>query len=81
MSVTGKERREVPLPSQEGKKGVMQYALYVYSVNDAPYNPQYMILPRGRRNSHFFTQLLTVRLLAPPSIKWRTGHVNLPYGP
>jgi hypothetical protein len=30
MSVTGKERREVPLPSQEGKKGVMQYALYVY---------------------------------------------------
>jgi NADH dehydrogenase (ubiquinone) Fe-S protein 7 len=29
MSVTGKERREVPLPSQEGKKGVMQYALYV----------------------------------------------------
>jgi hypothetical protein len=31
MSVTGKERREVPLPSQEGKKGVMQYALYVAS--------------------------------------------------
>jgi len=30
MSVTGKERREVPLPSQEGKKGVMQYALYVF---------------------------------------------------
>jgi hypothetical protein len=29
MSVTGKVRREVPLPSQEGKKGVMQYALYV----------------------------------------------------
>jgi hypothetical protein len=29
MSITGKERREVPLPSQEGKKGVMQYALYV----------------------------------------------------
>lgn len=29
MSVTGKERREVLLPSQEGKKGVMQYALYV----------------------------------------------------
>ncbi|KAL3424322.1 NADH-ubiquinone oxidoreductase 19.3 kDa subunit, mitochondrial 2 [Phlyctema vagabunda] len=27
MSVTGKVRREVPLPSQEGKKGVMQYAL------------------------------------------------------
>jgi hypothetical protein len=22
-------RREVPLPSQEGKKGAMQYALYV----------------------------------------------------
>lgn len=30
MSVTGKEKREVPLPSQEEKKGVMQYALYVY---------------------------------------------------
>jgi NADH dehydrogenase (ubiquinone) Fe-S protein 7 len=28
-SVTGKVRREVPLPSQEEKKGVMQYALYV----------------------------------------------------
>ncbi|ESZ97379.1 putative NADH-ubiquinone oxidoreductase subunit B [Sclerotinia borealis F-4128] len=27
MSVTGKQRREVLLPSQEGKKGVMQYAL------------------------------------------------------
>ncbi|KAL9089828.1 MAG: hypothetical protein Q9159_002298 [Coniocarpon cinnabarinum] len=26
-SVTGKEMREVPLPSQEGKHGVMQYAL------------------------------------------------------
>ena len=24
-------RREVPLPSQEGKKGAMQYALYVQS--------------------------------------------------
>lgn len=27
LSVTGKVRREVPLPSQEQKKGVMQYAL------------------------------------------------------
>ncbi|KAI6248281.1 NADH-ubiquinone oxidoreductase [Erysiphe necator] len=27
LSVTGKVRREVPLPSQEEKKGVMQYAL------------------------------------------------------
>ncbi|KAI9759818.1 MAG: hypothetical protein M1835_000298 [Candelina submexicana] len=27
MGVVRKERREVPLPSQEGKKGVMQYAL------------------------------------------------------
>ncbi|KAI9822758.1 MAG: hypothetical protein M1832_002991 [Thelocarpon impressellum] len=27
MSVTGKRRREVPLPSQEEKKGAMQYAL------------------------------------------------------
>lgn len=25
-------RREVPLPSQEGKKGAIQYALYVESV-------------------------------------------------
>jgi hypothetical protein len=25
-------RREVPLPSQEGKKGAIQYALYVDSV-------------------------------------------------
>ena len=29
LSVTGKPRREVPLPSQEEKKGAMQYALYV----------------------------------------------------
>jgi hypothetical protein len=28
-AITGKPHREVPLPSQEGKKGVMQYALYV----------------------------------------------------
>jgi hypothetical protein len=28
-AITGKEHREVPLPSQEGKQGVMQYALYV----------------------------------------------------
>lgn len=27
LSVTGKVRREVPLPSQEGKKGAMQFAL------------------------------------------------------
>ncbi|TQS34887.1 hypothetical protein Golomagni_04711 [Golovinomyces magnicellulatus] len=27
LSITGKVRREVPLPSQEEKKGVMQYAL------------------------------------------------------
>ena len=28
-SVLGKENVEVPLPSQEGTKGVVQYALYV----------------------------------------------------
>lgn len=28
-TITGKQHREVPLPSQEGTKGVMQYALYV----------------------------------------------------
>lgn len=28
-TITGKEHTEVPLPSQEGTKGVMQYALYV----------------------------------------------------
>jgi NADH dehydrogenase (ubiquinone) Fe-S protein 7 len=28
-AITGKPHREVPLPSQEGKQGVMQYALYV----------------------------------------------------
>lgn len=32
LSVTGKPRREVPLPSQEKKEGAMQYALYVYLV-------------------------------------------------
>lgn len=29
-AVTGKPHQEVPLPSQEGKQGVMQYALYVW---------------------------------------------------
>ena len=29
VSVTGKVKRQVPLASQEGKRGVMQYALYV----------------------------------------------------
>jgi hypothetical protein len=29
-AITGKPHREVPLPSQEGKQGVMQYALYVW---------------------------------------------------
>ncbi|KAI9867137.1 MAG: hypothetical protein M1813_009415 [Trichoglossum hirsutum] len=29
LSVTGKVKREVPLPSQEQKKGAVQYALYV----------------------------------------------------
>jgi len=29
LGVTGKPRREVPLPSQEKKEGAMQYALYV----------------------------------------------------
>ncbi len=29
MSVVKKQRIEVPLPSQEGKKGAIQYALYV----------------------------------------------------
>lgn len=28
-TASGKDHREVPLPSQEGKQGVMQYALYV----------------------------------------------------
>ena len=32
-TITGKEHKEVPLPSQEGTKGVMQYALYVESAS------------------------------------------------
>ncbi|KAK6584141.1 hypothetical protein PZA11_003871 [Diplocarpon coronariae] len=36
LSVTGKVRREVPLSSQEGKKGVMQYALYVTQPKNLP---------------------------------------------
>jgi len=35
LSVTGKVKREVPLASQEGKKGVMQYALYVPFLSSA----------------------------------------------
>lgn len=29
LTATGKPRREVPLPSQEKKEGIMQYALFV----------------------------------------------------
>ena len=36
LSVTGKPRREVPLPSQEKKEGVMQYALFVPTI-DPPF--------------------------------------------
>ena len=50
MSVTGKVRREVPLPSQEGKKGVMQYALYVVSsFASESFGLQTRFVPRERR--------------------------------
>ena len=36
LTATGKPRREVPLPSQEKKEGIMQYAL---SVNPGVFKP------------------------------------------
>jgi NADH dehydrogenase (ubiquinone) Fe-S protein 7 len=48
LSVTGKPRREVPLPSQEEKKGVMQYALYVLLA---------VVLTREMANVHLRTTL------------------------
>jgi hypothetical protein len=42
LSVTGKPKREVLLPSQEVKKGAMQYALYVA-------NPAYLEPKRSRK--------------------------------
>jgi hypothetical protein len=46
-------RREVPLPSQEGKKGAMQYALYVLSYNYFP-----ALLHMGRMAGFNFGKLV-----------------------
>jgi hypothetical protein len=64
-AITGKPHREVPLPSQEGKKGVMQYALYVWG---------YWV-HLGRR-----TQQLTY-CSAPLSTKSQTGRARALCGP
>jgi hypothetical protein len=69
LSVTGKPRREVPLPSQEKKEGAMQYALYVASAIYSDYFEfifNRYFLPANIVTSHL-EQLLT---------KWRTGHVK-----
>ena len=42
LSVTGKPRREVPLPSQEKKEGAMQYALYVPALHGR--HPSFMLM-------------------------------------
>lgn len=73
LSVTGKPRREVPLPSQEKKEGAMQYALYVASAIYSDYFEfifNRYFLPANIVTSHL-EQLLT---------KWRTGHVKAPSG-
>jgi NADH dehydrogenase (ubiquinone) Fe-S protein 7 len=44
MNITGKVKREVPLPSQEGTKGVVQYALYVSIL----FNPVALIVTAWR---------------------------------
>jgi hypothetical protein len=64
-AITGKPHREVPLPSQEGKKGVMQYALYV--------GEHWVHL--GKR-----TNQLTCPS-APPSTKSQTGRARALCGP
>ena len=38
LPVSGMPRREVPLPSQEGKQGVAQYALYVHPLSIDTYS-------------------------------------------
>jgi hypothetical protein len=58
-------RREVPLPSQENKKGAMQYALYAIP------NRDFTVVRINR------LMLNT----APPSIKSPTGPVRVPSGP
>lgn len=63
-------RREVPLPSQEGKKGAMQYALYVLSMRRAISREIVVV-------AEFWANAAT----APPSTKSPTGRVRAPSGP
>lgn len=73
-SYTGKERREVALPSQEGKQGVMQYALYVTLRLFALYAIQPSSIQRGTYNAHAAHTAL-------PLIKSPIGHAKDPSGP
>lgn len=65
LSVTGKPRREVPLPSQEKKEGAMQYALYISII-------QICVKLEGRANGF--------ALLGRPWIKSPIGPVKAPCG-
>lgn len=66
-SALGRARREVPLPSEEKTKSVMQYALYVKLCRNATPPP---------------TDLQLTRLsLVPPSMASPTGRVSRPCGP
>lgn len=66
-------RREVPLPSEEGTKGVVQYALYA--------TPILMSTPEDIQFSRSKTKVLTNPPTALPSTSSPTGPVNPPSGP
>ena len=72
LSVTGKPRREVPLPSQEKKEGAMQYALYVSALHD--HHLSFMVPPLEPMINPPFPP-------EQPSIKWPIGPVKAPSGP
>jgi hypothetical protein len=67
-------RREVPLPSQEGKQGAMQYALYV-----GPFVEH--IFQLVMRDSWRDIERLTDAMAAQRSIKSRTGRARALSGP
>lgn len=66
LSVTGKPRREVPLPSQEKKEGAMQYALYVL---------------QALRLWVSFDEMLMVDATERQWIRLQIGPVKVPSGP
>ena len=66
LTASGKERKEVPLPSQEKKEGAMQYVLFVSRTSIGYHALEVLIF--------------SLYNPGPRSIKWPTGLVRVPCG-